>query len=117
MYRQLAGLALAVGIASAGSSCIIFADDDATLTIHNESSYVLTEVRLAEVDDPSWGPNLLPDVLYPGEHLVIVDIDCGDYDVLVVDEFGVECVLADITLCFEDEDWVIDDVTLDFCAF
>jgi hypothetical protein len=117
MNRTLAAFALAVGVASTSSSCIIVGDGDATLTVHNHSSYVLTEVRIAEVGDRAWGPNLLPDVLYPGEDLVIVDIDCGDYDVLVVDETDVECVLGDITLCFDDERWVIDDVTLAFCAF
>jgi hypothetical protein len=114
MYRTLAVLA---GVAALTGGCVIIADDDATLTVHNHSSYVLTEVHLAEVDDPTWGPNLLPDVLYPGEDLVIVDIECGDYDVLVVDEYDVECVLAGLTLCFDDESWTIDDVTLAICAF
>jgi hypothetical protein len=117
MSRKLSALAALAGVAALGSGCVIIADDDATLTVHNHSSYVLTEVHLAEVDDRNWGPNLLPGVLYPGEDLVIVDIECGDYDVLVVDETDVECVLADLTLCFDDESWVIDDLTLDLCAF
>jgi hypothetical protein len=117
MYRTLARLALVLAVGPVAGSCVIIADDDATLTVHNHSSHVLTEVRLAEVDDRDWGPNLLPEVLYPGEDLTIVDIDCDDYDVLVVDEDDVECVLADLTLCFDDESWVIDDVTLALCAF
>lgn len=106
----------AAAAALALTSCVIFADD-ATLTVHNHSDYVLTEVRLAHVYERNWGPNLLPGVLYPGDDLVIVDIECGDYDVLVVDETGVECVLADLDLCFDDESWVITNLTLDVCAF
>jgi hypothetical protein len=117
MHRPLSLLACAVGIVPLAGGCIIVADDDATLTVHNHSSHVLTEVRLAEIDDRDWGPNLLPEPLFPGEDLLIVDIDCDDYDVLVVDDDDVECVLADLTLCFDDESWVIDDVTLAICAF
>jgi hypothetical protein len=92
-------------------------DDDATLTIVNESSYVITEIRLAEVGSRSWGHNLLDDVLFPGEELVIVGIPCGRYDALVTDETGLDCALANISLCFEDDVWVIDDFTLNVCAF
>ena len=47
--------------------------------------------------------NLLPDFLFPGEELVITDIRCGYYDVLVVDETGVNCTLTDIGLCVSDD--------------
>jgi hypothetical protein len=103
-------------LAAATTGCVFIADD-ATLTVHNHSSYVLTEVHLAAVNDPTWGPNLLPGVLYPGEDLVIDDIRCDHYDVLVVDNLGVDCMLADLHLCFNDESWVIDDLTLATCAF
>ena len=76
------------------------------------------EVYLAEETDPSWGPNLLPEPLFPGDELIITDIDCGTYDALVVDETGVECELSGIDLCLGDSDgWVIDNFTLDVCAF
>jgi hypothetical protein len=35
----------------------------------------------------------------------------------VVDETGVQCELASLDLCFDDGLWVIDDFTLDVCAF
>ncbi len=117
MYRSITSLALVVGLGAAATSCVIIGADDATLTIHNHSSFVLTEVRLAEVDDRSWGPNLLPDVLYPGEDVVIHDIACAAYDVLVVEETDVECVLPDLWLCFNDERWIIHDSTLARCSF
>jgi hypothetical protein len=86
--------------------------------VSNQSSFVLDEVHLAEVNDPTWGPNMLPDQLFPGEDLVITDIACGSYDVLIVDEFGTGCELRDNELCFSDTDqWRITNTTLGICAF
>src|SRR5688572_27529497 len=110
-------LTVATAVALSSTACAVESTDDSSLLIVNDSSYVLVEVRLAEVGDRSWGQNLLPDVLFPGDQLEITDIDCGTYDVLVTDETGVDCVLASLDLCFSDEVWVIDDFTLDTCAF
>lgn len=115
--RGAAHALLLVACAVTAPACTDDDDGDSVLTVANESSFVLTEVRIAEIDDPTWGPNLLPDVLFPGEEIVVVDIECGFYDVLVVDETGVECALFDVDLCFEDAVWVVDDLTLDTCAF
>src|SRR5262245_42258818 len=95
------------------SGCIIIDDDDGSsdLTVANRSSYVLTEVRLAEINDPTWGRNLLPQPLFPNEDLVIGGIDCGRWDVMVVDNTSVECVLSDIDLCFDSHVWVVDNTT------
>jgi hypothetical protein len=90
---------------------------DSTLTISNDSSYWLEEIHLAHVSDPSWGPDLVDGALAPGEEIIIVDIECGRYDVLVVDETGVECELHNFDLCFDDGHWIVDDLTLDICAF
>ena len=121
MRKSALPFVLAAVAATAGA-CVVSSDggddlDDSTLTIVNDSSYVLTEVHLAEVGSRSWGRNLVPEELYPGEELLVVDIDCGSYDVLVVDETGVDCVLGNLDLCFSDDTWVIDDFTLDVCAF
>jgi hypothetical protein len=110
MLAALAGGAGAGCVASDGSG-------DSTLTVSNDSSFFIDEIHLAEVSDPSWGPDLVGGSLAPGEDVTIVDIDCGTYDVLVVDETGVECELQNFDLCFDDGLWVIDDVTLDTCAF
>lgn len=90
--------------------------NDATFTISNQSSYFLDEIRLAPIDSRSWGEDLV-DTLAPGEDLVITDIRCGTYDVLVVDDTGVECQLQSIDMCANDDNWVITDTTLDVCAF
>lgn len=88
------------------------------LVIANRSDFTLEEVHIADVNDPNWGPNMLPDVLFPGEDLVITDIACGTYDVLVVDELGTDCELDGTDLCFMDTDrWTISNTTLGVCAF
>jgi hypothetical protein len=117
---DLRKVAAAVAVAFAVGGCSVSGTtdlDDSSLTIINDSDYVISEVHLAPVDSRSWGPNLVPDELFPGEELVITNIACDLYDVLVVDEFGVDCVLAEIDLCFTDDVWVITNATLDICAF
>lgn len=117
IFAFLAVLAVSTGAVACAVEGEVVVDDDSTFLIVNDSSYVLTEVRIAEVGDRSWGPNLLPDVLFPGEELLITDIECGTYDVLVTDETGVDCVLGNVDLCLSDDEWVITDFTLDVCAF
>lgn len=115
--------ALLLGAAIAAMSlggCVVAADTDdgdSTLTVSNRSSYWIDELHLANVNDPSWGPDLVDGSLAPGEDAIIFDIECGRYDVMVVDETGVECELSNLDLCFDDGLWVIDDLTLDICAF
>lgn len=110
-------LALTAALATGAAGCVISSGDDSSFTIVNDSSYVLYEVYIAEVSDPTWGPNLAPAPLFPGDELVVVDIDCGTYDVLVVDDTGLECELRNVDLCFDDDYWYITDFTLDVCAF
>lgn len=96
--------------------CVIV-EDEATLFIYNDSDYPVTEVYLAEEFEGSWGPNLIPPgiVLETGDSLEIVDIECGDYDVLIVDEFGGECELLNLDLCLNDTDFHITNSLLDVC--
>jgi hypothetical protein len=92
-------------------------DGDSTITFWNESSYAIEDIYVTEVDTFDWGPDLLGgDVLLPGESISVV-VDCNTYDVKVIDETGVECELYNIDVCFDDDGWVIDDATLDTCAF
>ena len=85
--------------------------DDASLSIDNQSSFVITEVYLTGVGSPSWGPNRLGgDVLYPDEILTL-GVSCGRYDALLVDQDGVDCELHNLDLCLNDADWVIQNNT------
>jgi hypothetical protein len=87
------------------------------VTLRNATSYAIYELHLAPVDTASWGANLLRgDVLLPGEMTEISVFDCNDYDLRLVDDEGEECVLERIELCFQDEDWVLDDTALALCT-
>jgi hypothetical protein len=115
--RAFLSVATLASILATAPGCVVVDHRDSTLTIDNDSSYVLEEIRLAQVDTPSWGPNVVPDLLYPGESVTVYDIRCDYYDVLVVDETGLECVLYDLDLCFSDRRWIVSDSTLNACAF
>jgi hypothetical protein len=89
--------------------------DVSTLTVQNESSFVLEELYVTPVDAFDWGPDLLAnDVLFPEESFT-VSLGCDVYDVMVVDELGTECVLFDLDLCFEDATWVVTNIDLSLC--
>lgn len=85
-------------------ACLIVADDNNTLTIENQSDFFLDEIYIAENGDRDWGPNLAPaDGLGPDE-VMDVDLDCGTYDLRVVDDTGLACETFDIDLCLNDQD-------------
>lgn len=86
------------------ASCV---SDEATLTVENHSDFVIVDIRLTEIDNPSFGPNLLDgDVLLPGEEITL-GTDCGTFDARVIDETGAQCDLFDLDLCLNDAVWVL----------
>jgi len=87
-----------------------------TITIQNSSTHVLTALHVAPVDQLSWGPNLLPDVLFTNEQITIL-VTCSTYDVMVTDDLQRDCVLGNLDLCFTDQHWVIDNFTLRNCGY
>ena len=108
----LAALFAAIGL----NACVISGDGDSSLTIDNRSDYAIYQAYLAEVNEPTWGPELLQgDILYPNESLFIDSIRCGTYDVLIYDQIGAECELNFVDLCFDDARWVITNGTLSTC--
>ena len=111
-------VAAALAAASLGG-CIIESDDgDSSITVTNVSDYDIYDLYVAEVGDRNWGPDLLGGGVLErrGDSITII-VDCGRYDVLVVDDTETDCILANLDLCFEDSEWVIDNFTLDVCAF
>jgi len=77
---------------------------------------VLTGVYVGPVNQSSWGPNLLPDVLFVSEQIT-VQVSCSTYDVMVTDDRQRDCVLGNLDLCFSDQLWVIDNGTLRNCGY
>ncbi|MFN0253618.1 MAG: hypothetical protein ACKV2T_42515 [Kofleriaceae bacterium] len=109
--RFLAPALLALVTAAGG--CVISGDGvaDATIEVANDSNYIIDELYLTDVNSSSWGRNLLGgDGLFPDESIVI-GVECGFYDALLVDESGVQCEVLDLDLCLNDALWVINNNT------
>ncbi len=113
LSRAWLPVVLLVAILSGG--CIV--TDDSSLTIINDSDYAIIGIYLTPTDSSTWGPNLLRSDLYPGEEITIDFIDCDYYDIKLVDEDYVECVVEDIDFCFDNDVWYIDNYFLNTCAF
>lgn len=115
MTKTIIGLLLASSLAT---GCIIVADDDATLTIDNQSDYVLVDIALrTSFGSDEYGPNILRgDALFPDE-VITVSVECNTYDVFILDEDAVACELLNLDLCFNDAVWIIDNQELDSCIF
>jgi len=56
-------------------------------------------------------------VLAPGDAFEVSGIECGTYDIRIVDEDSDECILDAVDLCADDAVWRIDDVELASCVF
>lgn len=90
---------------------------DSELKVQNESSVVIEEIYVAQIDSASWGPDLLGnEILFPGEGFTI-ELTCDVYNVLIVDELGTECMLESLDLCFEDATWFVTNGQLAGCEF
>jgi hypothetical protein len=109
-------LLLALGMAAA-PACVITADDDGLLTVVNDSSYVIEELRVADIGSSFFGRDLTGGIdLFPGESISVA-LDCDYYDILFVDETALECVVLNVDVCFDRTFFYIDDDLLDECAF
>lgn len=91
-------------------------DDDGVLIIDNDSSFDLHEIYVTPVDVYEWGPDQLDgDILRPDERLTL-DVGCDYYDALIVDEFGHECEIRDLDVCYDSLTLHITDDTLEDCG-
>lgn len=103
---SVAALALAVGCGSDSDTL-----PATSLLVANESDFAIVELYITETDNPDYGPNLLGfDVLLPGEEL-FVPLRCDFYDVLLIDEDGVDCELFDIDMCLNEATFIIHNNT------
>ena len=91
---------------------------DSTLTIRNETRWVITEFYVSETDDEDWGPDQFGDeVVGYGEEFILYDIPCDFWDIMFIDEDGDECILEEVDLCNDDAIWVIDKQELAACGY
>ncbi len=88
--------------------CVVTTDDlDSSLLVSNDSSFEIHELYVTEVDNPTWGANLLGrSVLFPGEQMELA-LDCNSYDAMLIDETGASCEIQNVDLCEGAADWII----------
>lgn len=109
-------LLLALGMVAA-PACLVSDDSDGLLTVVNDSSFVIEELRVADIGSRFFGRDLTGGIdLFPGESIT-VELNCDFYDILFVDELALECIVTDVDVCFDRTFFFIDDVLLDECAF
>lgn len=116
MHGERLHTALRCLVVSASAGCFAGGDTvvvsgDASIQVTNDSDFAIEQLFLTDVGNPNWGPNLLRgDALLPGERLVL-GVQCGLFDALIVDDHGVQCELRDLDLCLNHAEWVIRDTT------
>jgi hypothetical protein len=91
---------------------------DSEVEFVNRSDWDIYELYISASDEDEWGPDQLEDgILESGGSFLLHSIPCDDYDVLLIDEDGDECVLEEVDLCGDSEQWVITNKDLLACEF
>ena len=84
--------------------CQGFKVTTASATLFNESRWDIHRLFVSPTHESHWGPDQLGKyILESGTSFTLTDIDCGDYDVKLVDEDGDECVVVEVYLCGAEE--------------
>lgn len=111
--RSAAMLALALA-SSAGAA--LAAKGDSKVIFVNQSSWSINELYFAPTRDADWGEDHLGQhTLDRGDRLTLTGVACGTWDVRVVDEDGDECIIENVALCGDTDQWVIRDDDLLAC--
>ena len=111
LVLTLMAMLVAAGAAEARRS-------DSEVEFVNRSSWDIYELYISASDEEEWGPDQLEDgILESGGSFLLHSIPCDDYDVLLIDEDGDECILEEVDLCGDSEEWVITDKALLACEF
>jgi hypothetical protein len=113
--KTLALLTFVVTASALASGCIFVSDDDgdASLTIDNRSSVIFDTIEAARSDFDEPYEVIVVD-LFPDD-IVTIDFDCDFYDLRLTNEFGGQCEIFDLDLCFSDDLFVITDSNI--CTF
>jgi hypothetical protein len=75
------------------------------LSIENDSTFAIQQIRLASNNSGNWGPDTLgSSVLKPGARHIITDIPTGSYGLKFVDQDGDECVFRPLMI-IDDMSW------------
>lgn len=107
--RQWLPLGLQLLLACCLACNVQAAEQKSTVRIVNETGYGFYLLYLSSTFSDDWGPDLLEDsVLLPGQRFTLTEVPCAEYDLLIVDEDGNECILSAIPVCDSHETWSFD---------
>ena len=86
------------------------------VVIKNKSDWEIHQLFLSPTEVEKWGPDQLgEDIIEPGGSFELRNIPCDSYDIMLVDEDGDECVVADVDICSGQEGWIISNDDLLDC--
>ena len=109
---------LMAGVLATGCTVTTSSDDDGTntsITIDNEESFPIDNIWIsptgwAQSDDVLEGVPLDP------QTTITVALDCGTYDVEILDDTSTYCYISAYDVCGSNDTWVLTDAFFDDCA-
>jgi hypothetical protein len=106
---------LTLGLVASASGAIA-AGSDSKVIIKNQSNWAIHEMYFSPTSEREWGPDQLGEhTINTGDTFTLNGVPCAAYDVKVVDEDGDECVLEDVGLCADKDEWTVTDDDLLGC--
>jgi hypothetical protein len=81
------------------------------LRVQNQSSFAITEIHVTSVGSTTWGPNLISGTILAPDASLTVAVSCDQYDALLIDQAGAQCIIHNVDLCFSTADWIIKNDT------
>lgn len=113
--RSFACTLAALGSIALATGCVSDSGPDATLTVFNDSGFTIVELNLVPNFAGTWGRDYLGGHdLLDGEEITLA-VECGTYDVRLIDEDDFVCEVLDVDLCLNNADFVITPTTLEDC--
>ena len=107
---RLSSLGIVAFVALSGCT----SSNDASVTVENEQSVAIDQLYVDDVGDESFSDNLLGGEPLEPNSTITISVSCGNYDVSIHNLDATHCVITDLSLCFTDVDWIIDDSTCTF---
>ncbi len=96
--------------------CQGFETDTASVTLANRSSWDIHRLYISSSRSKRWGPDQLGDeILNSGYSFTLSGLDCGEYDLKLIDEDGDVCEVHEIYLCGAEGEQSLTDKDLLEC--
>ncbi len=107
---------LVLALVALASLPAVAARDDSEVIFVNQSNWAIHELYFSPTDEADWGPDQLGRrTIETGGRFTLTGVECGTWDVRVVDEDGDVCIIRSVALCGDTDRWVIKDRDLLAC--